>query len=81
MRSYFMQGVEGRATLESRETDIPEPSAGQILVKMRAASLNRGEFIVGHGLLKPGGKAIIMLYARESLGYAASHVLGRARRV
>ena len=49
-----MQGVEGRATLESRETDIPEPSAGQILVKMRAASLNRGEFIVGHGLLKPG---------------------------
>jgi NADPH:quinone reductase len=54
MRSYFMQGVEGRATLESRETDIPEPAAGQILVKMRAASLNRGEFIVGHGLLKPG---------------------------
>ncbi len=32
-----------------------------------------------HRLLKPGGKAIIMLYARESLGYAASHVLGRAR--
>jgi len=49
-----MQGVEGRATLESRETGIPEPAAGQILVKMRAASLNRGEFIVGHGLLKPG---------------------------
>jgi SAM-dependent methyltransferase len=30
-------------------------------------------------LLKPGGKAIIMLYARGSLGYASSHVLGRAR--
>ena len=30
-------------------------------------------------LLKPGGKAIIMLYARESLGYVAAHVLGRAR--
>jgi ubiquinone/menaquinone biosynthesis C-methylase UbiE len=30
-------------------------------------------------LLKPGGKAIVMLYARESLGYLAAHVLGRAR--
>jgi SAM-dependent methyltransferase len=30
-------------------------------------------------LLKPGGKAIVMLYARESLGYVAAHVLGRAR--
>jgi ubiquinone/menaquinone biosynthesis C-methylase UbiE len=30
-------------------------------------------------LLKPGGKAIVMLYARESLGYASSHILGRAR--
>lgn len=54
MRSYFMQGVDGRAVLEGRETQIPQPAAGQLLVKMRAASLNRGEFIVGHGLLKPG---------------------------
>ena len=30
-------------------------------------------------LLKPGGKAIVMLYARESLGYVAAHLLGRAR--
>ena len=30
-------------------------------------------------LLRPGGKAIVMLYARESLGYLSSHVLGRAR--
>ena len=54
MRSYFMQGVDGRAILESRETEIPEPAAGQLLIRMHAASLNRGEFIVGHGLLKPG---------------------------
>ena len=30
-------------------------------------------------VLKRGGKAIIMLYARESLGYVAAHFLGRAR--
>jgi ubiquinone/menaquinone biosynthesis C-methylase UbiE len=32
-----------------------------------------------HRLLKPGAKAIVMLYARESLGYLAAHILGRAR--
>jgi SAM-dependent methyltransferase len=30
-------------------------------------------------VLRPGGKAIIMLYARESFNYLAAHVLGRAR--
>src|SRR4051812_48952642 len=54
MRSYSMQGVDGAAILEARDVAAPEPAAGQLLVKMRAASLNRGEFIVGHGLLKPG---------------------------
>jgi NADPH:quinone reductase-like Zn-dependent oxidoreductase len=49
-----MQGVDGRAMLEARDIEAPTPGAGQLLVKMRAASLNRGEFIVGHGLLKPG---------------------------
>jgi len=49
-----MQGVDGRALLERREVEVPEPAAGQLLVKLHAASLNRGEFIVGHGLLKPG---------------------------
>jgi SAM-dependent methyltransferase len=32
-----------------------------------------------HRLLKPGGKAIVMLYARESAGYLAAHIIGRAR--
>ena len=49
-----MQSAGEKALLESRDTPVPVPGAGQLLVKMRAASLNRGEFIVGHGLLKPG---------------------------
>lgn len=49
-----MQDIEGAAKLQCRNVEAPTPTSGQLLVKMRAASLNRGELIVGHGLLKPG---------------------------
>jgi NADPH:quinone reductase-like Zn-dependent oxidoreductase len=54
MQFYSMQTIDGKATLELREAAMPEPGPQQILVRMRAASLNRGEFIVGHGLHKAG---------------------------
>lgn len=37
-------------TLELREAPEPQPGPRQLLVRMHAAGLNRGEFIVGHGL-------------------------------
>ena len=49
-----MQAGTDSAVLELRDLPVPEPAAGQALVKMHAASLNRGEFILGHGLQKPG---------------------------
>ena len=49
-----MQAATDRAALEARDVAVPEPGPGQILVRMRAASLKRGELIVGHGLVKPG---------------------------
>jgi len=59
MKSWFMQAQAKAATLELRDVPVPEPAAGQLLVRMRAASLNRGEFILGHGLQKTGtSKAI-----------------------
>ena len=41
--------------LELRDSPVPEPGLQQLLVRMHAAGLNRGEFLLGHGLHgKPG---------------------------
>ncbi len=59
MQSYWMQMTETDSVIELRDTPTPEPGPRQLLVRMRAAGLNRGEFLLGglHG--KPGSwKAI-----------------------
>ena len=50
MQSWWMQMTDTDTVLELRDTPQPEPGPQQLLVRMRAASLNRGEFLLGHGL-------------------------------
>jgi NADPH:quinone reductase-like Zn-dependent oxidoreductase len=58
MKAYWIRPEDGRAVLDLRDAPAPEPKAGQVLVRMRAAALNRGELIVAHGIhAKPGQPA------------------------
>src|SRR3546814_18556794 len=50
MKSYWMQMTETDTFVERRETQPPEPGPQQLLVRLHAAGLNRGEFVLGHGL-------------------------------
>jgi NADPH:quinone reductase len=57
MKSYWIKpNAHGGVDMEPLDVAVPEPGPGQVLVKMRAAGLNRGELIVGHSV-KAGGAA------------------------
>ncbi len=55
MRAYRMQDIDGRPQPQLQDVPQPEPGPGQLLLRVRAAGLNRGEFIAGHGLHGRGG--------------------------
>src|SRR5256886_9186280 len=53
MKAYFLTPGPGGTGVELRETATPEPKPGELLVRVRATSLNRGELLGG----KPGAPA------------------------
>ena len=56
MKSYWIRPESGKTVVELRDAPVPEPGPGQLLVRMHAAGLNRGELIVGPSV-KAGGAA------------------------
>ena len=76
MKSWAMQAGTDSALLELRDVEVPEPGPGQALVKMRAASLNRGEFILGHGLQKPGTWKALGIEGAGEIAKVGSGVAG-----
>jgi NADPH2:quinone reductase len=56
MKAYWITPGPAGTKVELRETPTPEPKPGEILVRMRATSLNRGELLGGKAAAaKPGG--------------------------
>ena len=50
MKSWWIRTVDNAMSLELRDLPVPQPGPGQVAIRIRAAALNRGEFIAGHGL-------------------------------
>jgi NADPH:quinone reductase-like Zn-dependent oxidoreductase len=55
MKAYFLNPAD--MSVELRDAPAPQPAANQLLVRVRAAGLNRGE-LLKHGLTKPGAPKI-----------------------
>src|SRR5262249_10832240 len=49
MRCYYIDSVNGKTVFEPREAAVPQPRKGELLVRVRAASLNRGELLASIG--------------------------------
>lgn len=86
MKSWFISARDGALALERREAPIPQPAAGEILLRVQAAALNRGEFNPRYhadGSARIGGHEAAGVV--EAVGAGVTHVkpgervMGRAK--
>jgi NADPH:quinone reductase-like Zn-dependent oxidoreductase len=74
MRAFFLNPDDMK--FEMREAPAPRPAANQLLVRVRAAGLNRGEFL-RHGLTKPGPAKIGGTEGAGEVESTGERVMGR----
>src|SRR5687767_9667984 len=74
MRAFFLNPAD--MGLELREAPMPKPGSDQVLVRVRAAGLNRGEFL-RHGLTKPGAPKVGGTEGAGEVEGSGERVMGR----
>lgn len=87
MKSYWIVTKEHKTNLEAREIPTPQPKAGEVVVKVHATAMNRGEIFVGGvmhgGAEKLGGNeaaGVIHAVGDGVSGFKpGERVMGRAR--
>ena len=87
MKSYWIKTDHGKAVLELRDVAMPQPESGQIVIRVHATALNRGELIVGGvvhgGAEKVGGNEAAGVVHAVGAGVTTlkpgARVMGRAR--
>lgn len=57
MKSCWIVTQDHKAVLEWRDVPVPQPKAGEIVVRVRATAMNRGELVVG-GVVHGGPEKI-----------------------
>jgi NADPH:quinone reductase-like Zn-dependent oxidoreductase len=74
MRAFFLDPAT--MSFEMRDAPAPRAAANQLLVRVRAAGLNRGEFL-RHGLTKPGPAKIGGTEGAGEVEGTGARVMGR----
>jgi NADPH:quinone reductase-like Zn-dependent oxidoreductase len=77
MKAYVLRSDPDATRLELRDKPQPQPRPDQLLVRIHAASLNRGELIRGPGLVKPGAEKPAGMDAAGEVVATGERVMGR----